>query len=998
MRIEHPEHRATGTTTPVRRTGRRASRPTGSWPGRALPSGPRERIPSAGPPAGRSGDGSLMAARGRPITASSAALVRLFTPGPGSVSLQGGALRLGSDGAIPVGALDAVELRRRWLWTRMTLRVAGGGARAIGGLGRGDAELLAAAIREEAARVAGRMAPRLAELDGRLARFHEANRWRRDSLSRGLQEEMAGALGLVRGALARSHLPPEAAEALSRIEPLASPGAFEAAREAANSRYVSAWAPAVTRSAAAVLSRRPTAEQAAAIATDEDVTLVLAGAGTGKTAVTTGKIAHLVRDRGVPPGEILVLAFNRKAADEIRERLPDDLDEVNVYTFHAFGRRVIADVGVAPTVSKLAEDEARFVEAVDRILHDLLADEEHSAAVSTFLARYQVAYRSQFDFETPGAYYDHVRAVELRTLTGEMVKSFEELTIANVLARGGVAFCYEEPYEVDTATSSHQQYRPDFYLPDHDIYIEHFALDREGRPPPGWRGYADGVRWKRGIHADHGTSLIETYSWQAREGVLESSLLAQLEEAGVTFTPVPLASLLDGLGRRQVSRLAQLVATFLNHAKTSGLLRAELRARVRESRDEAFLDLFEQVRARYEELLGDERDFHDLIGEAAAHIRAGRWTSPYRHVLVDEFQDVSSGRMALLEALTGPGVAHFLVGDDWQSIYRFAGSDVGLVRGCGPRLGRVRERTLEQSFRFAGGILEPSAAFVVRNPAQTQRALRPASGVPDGGVVVVAAEDDARGLERALADIERREGKDGAPLSVLVLGRYRDSRRAMASRRRGRLRLEFSTVHAAKGREADYAIVLDLRDARRGFPSQLEDDPLLDLVLPPQPGGRYAHDEERRLLYVAMTRARRGAYLVADALRPSTFVEELLRESPRLRRLGEFRSASAPECPRCRTGRLEEAGRGRVMGCRNFPFCRYRAPRCERCRRGFVVIAGARSRCTRDSCDASPPVCGSCGIGVMLRRRARRGWFLGCSEYASDQPCTHTRSLPDRGR
>ena len=941
-----------------------------------------------------------MAGLGGPITAKSAALVRLLTLGPGSVSLDGDVLRLGGAGAIPVGALDAIEMRRSWLWTRMTLRVADVGVRAIGGLDRDDAGRLAAAVREEAACVAGRMAPRLTELDGRLTRFDEADRWRRDSLSRGLREEIASALPLVSGELARSRLPPDAAEALSRIEPLASPGAFEAAREAANARYVSACAPAVMQSASAVFSRRPTAEQAAAIATDEDVTLVLAGAGTGKTAVIAGKLAHLVRDRGVPPGEILVLAFNRRAAEEIRERLPDDLTGANIHTFHAFGRRVIADVGVAPTVSKLAEDEARLVAAVDRILHDLLADPETSAAVSTFIARHQVAYRSQFDFETPGEYHDHVRSVELRTLTGERVKSFEELTIANVLALGGVAFRYEAAYEVDTATSSHQQYRPDFYLPDHDIYIEHFALNREGQPPPGWSGYADGVTWKRGIHAQHGTSLIETYSWQRREGVLEKSLRERLEEAGVTFTSVSLNSLLEGLGRRQVSRLAQLAASFLNHVKTSELGPDVLRARARASRDrlrnEAFLDLFEQVRTRYEELLGGERDFHDLIGEAAAHIRTSSWTSPYRHVLVDEFQDVSAGRMALLEALGRPGVAYFLVGDDWQSIYRFAGSDVGLVRGCGPRLGRVRERTLGQTFRFARGILEPSTAFVVRNPAQTQRALRPAPGVPDGGVIVVAAEGDARGLEQALRDIEKREGKEGPPLSVLVLGRYRDSGTAVSSRRRGRLRLEFSTVHAAKGHQADYAVVLDLRNARRGFPSQLEDDPLLDLVLPPPLGVRYAHDEERRLLYVAMTRGRRGAYLVADALRPSAFVEEMMCESPDLHRLGEFRSERAPACPRCRTGSLAAAGNGRVMGCLNFPFCRYRAPRCERCRRGFVVLDGARSRCTEDSCDAHPPVCKSCGAGVMVTRRARRGWFLGCSEYASDQPCTHTRSLPAR--
>ena len=935
-----------------------------------------------------------------PVSATSAALVRLLGAGPARVSLDGGVLRFGDVEGTPVGGIDSIETRRSWFWTRLTVREAGGAERAIGGLARKDAERLADVVRADAARVAGALAPELTQLGDRLNRLHASSRYARKSQSSGLQADIASTVERGGGALTRALLPARAAVALARIEPVARIEMYEAAREAANARFVAATAPAVARAAQGVLSSPPTAEQAAAIATDEDATLVLAGAGTGKTAVITGKIAHLVRNRRVPPREILVLAFNRKAAEEIRERLPDDLAGAHVATFHAFGRRVIADVEVAPTLSKLAEDEALLIVVIDRILVDLLGDPRQSRVVADFIARHRADYRSQFDFDTPGEYYDHIRRSELRTLSGDLVKSFEELEIANFLTLNGVSFQYEKPYPVETATPWHRQYRPDFYLPDYDIFIEHLALDRHGRPPKGWTGYAEGVGWKRDIHKRYGTRLIETYSWQQRAGVLRHRLREQLEEAGVAFQRVSIRTLLLELGRWLISWLAQLLGTFLNQVKASGISADTLRERARHSGDrtrgEAFLDLFEQVCSRYDQQLGEEKDFHDLINHAAAHIRNGRWESPYRYVLVDEFQDISAGRLALLRALKGPGVAYFLVGDDWQSIYRFAGSDVALVRECGRYLGHVRERALSRTFRFARGIMEPSTAFVVRNPAQTQRTLRPAEGVRDGGVTVIASDDPASGLRDALRDIQACEGASGAPVSVLVLGRYRSSRGALPQSCRGRLRLEFSTVHAAKGREADYVVVLDLRDARRGFPSQHDDDPLLGLVLPPPPGGSYRHAEERRLFYVALTRARRGTYLVADSLRPSAFVNELLRESTRLRRLGEFRRDRTPTCPRCRTGSLDLSRTGQRMSCLNFPFCRYRAPRCQSCRRGFVVISGRSSRCTNASCNASRPACGSCRAGVMVIRKGRTGWFLGCSQFGTDQPCTNTQRLRQR--
>ena len=750
----------------------------------------------------------------------------------------------------------------------------------------------------------------------------------------------------------------------------------------------------------------PTDEQAEAIASDGDVTLVLAGAGTGKTAVITGKVAHLVRSLDASPGEILVLAFNRKAAGEIRERLPGGL-AADVSTFHAFGRRVIADVsGAAPTVSKLAEDRAELVRVLDEILNELLEDPRQSDAVKGFIVDHSASYRSAFDFKTPAEYDEYIRSVELRTLSGDLVKSFEELRIANYLTEHGVRFEYEAPYEVPTATRHYRQYRPDFFLPDHGIYIEHFALNEQGCPPPSWGRYAEGVEWKRNIHARNSSKLIETYSWQHKRGVLIPGLRAQLEEAGVRFEPIShkkLLSLIRALARRLISWLVRLMATFLDHVKSNGLTPDDLRTRARtygdRLRNETFLALFEQVRVRYDRRLADEGaadeevlDFHDLINLAAQHIREGRWQTPYRYVLVDEFQDISKGRMALLQALAREpqDVAYFLVGDDWQSIYRFAGSDVGLVRNCSTYLGRTRERTLSQTFRFADGILGPSTAFVQRNPEQTRRPLRAARDVEDRGITVVFDADPAAGLRLALREIEVAAG--GESCSVLVLGRYRDSQAALRESSWSRsLRVEFSTVHGAKGREADYVVVLDLDDARRGFPSRIEDDPLLDLVLPPVFGKAFPFAEERRLFYVAMTRARIGTYLVADPVRPSPFVVELIRESgDDLRRIGD---EIARECPRCTNGRLVPSQSRENLRCSNYPRCEHLAPRCPNCEAGYVVVAEGRSTCTNPACDRPPPACPSCGVGVLLLRSGRTGSFLGCTEYWSDPPCRYTENV-----
>ena len=875
------------------------------------------------------------------FTAESAWLYRLFTLGPARISLTGETIHfedhLGDASAgMPVDAISSITVHLSWFWHRLTIRLTDGTERSIGGLDGREASLIRDAALEEAARIheaavaeairsATALSPRLTRLDEELRQLFAGDRYARYHDSLKLHETLAPTLRECEG-LVREHLEREARGALGRLASLEPVEGFEEARRKANRLFVSNNTPTVQAAALAAVPNPLTNEQAESVATDEDVTLVLAGAGTGKTSVVVGKVAHLVRNQGVSPDEVLVLAFNKKAVAEISDRLPGDLSTAHVRTFHGFGRRVIADVERAkPTMAEFV-GEFELPDTLKDILNELLDDSQESDATANFIASYHGAYESVFDFDTQDEYDAYIHGVELRTLSDVRVKSFEELEIANHLTKHGVKFCYERPYPKRTQTPEYpHQYQPDFFLPDYDIYIEHHALDERGRPPRGWKGYKDRVEWHRCTHRKYGTKLIETYSWQYRKGILLHKLRERLEREDVRFERVPQRELVLQLAHQLIEWLARLLVKFLNHVKTNGLSSEELRARAGKHgtlwRNEGFLEVFEQVRMRYEQRLRAERklDFHDLINRAAHYIREGRWGIPYRYVLVDEFQDISAGRMKLLQALRRDDTAYFLVGDDWQSINRFAGSDVGLLRNCGDYLGHVRTRTLSKTFRFGDGILSPSTEFVRRNPEQTQRTLTSASAAEDKGITVVAAYDPAAGLQRAREDIE--ESARGNGDSVLVLGRYRSSENPLQIKSPLE---EFSTVHRAKGREADYVVVLDLKDGRWGFPSRIEDNSLLDLVLPPASGGAYPFAEERRLFYVAMTRARVGVYLITDPVRPSTFVTELRQQSGSLRQL----DARAPECPSCHRGRLRvmNGSRGQFWGCTEYwsdPPCRY---------------------------------------------------------------------------
>ena len=773
----------------------------------------------------------------------------------------------------------------------------------------------------------------------------------------------------------------------------------EANRNQANRKYVDAQAKIAARAGIKLGYRELTQEQAEAAATDEDVTLVAAGAGTGKTTVITGKLAHLVADQKVNPDHILVLAYNNNAAKDIRDTLPTNLHGIHVATFHSFGRKVIGETTEMPTVSKMADDSFRIRSTMESFIREMTHDDQLARAILNFLVNMPSQYKSPFDekMETEADYQHYIKNSELRTLKGDLVKSFEELTIANWLAANDVAYEYEKQYEVRTASNQYRQYQPDFYLTNYGIYIEHFALDEEGHAPPGWVGYEEGAKWKCNQHDQNKTVLVKTYSWEHREGKLLERLTQKLDQHNVKRRNVPVQELIKELNALQISRLADLLTHFLNHAKSSNISQAQIDDRATSSQDprraNEFLKIWRNAREKYDAQLEAENaiDFHDMINQATSIISRGQWQHHYTHVLIDEFQDISPGRMALAKALQSEGMAYFLVGDDWQSIYRFTGSQVRLFNEVQEYLGFTEKVTLTKTFRFGDDIARPSALFIQQNPDQTRREFKTANQQDKSSLIVIADADQRQGANTALDLIKACSNPDD---NTLILGRFRLSRDNLPTW----AQKNFSTVHGAKGREADYVVVLDLADDIYGFPCLREDDPLLDLVAPPIDDAPYPNAEERRLFYVGMTRGKKATYLVADPNRPSPFIRELLQLAPEVRELGQI----SPGCPACRKGHLVRSQTAQHLRCTNYPGCRHLAPRCTVCKNGYAVSqanpaeAESTTRCTNKECQHSERTCPSCGLGILTMRESSRtgNRFWACSEWRGGEGCTFTQDAP----
>ncbi|WP_246452589.1 UvrD-helicase domain-containing protein [Sinorhizobium mexicanum] len=757
-------------------------------------------------------------------------------------------------------------------------------------------------------------------------------------------------------------------------------------------------------------SKPLTHEQRLSVVVDEDATLVLAGAGSGKTSVITAKAAYLVKAGIRQPEQILLLAFAKNAAEEMSERVEARSGvPIVARTFHAIAYDIIGMVeGTKPALADHATDDVAFTNLIKKILKDfVLTRSEVSKAIIQWFAHFLVEPKTEWDFKTKHDFYTHMEQQDLRTLQGEKVKSYEELQIANWLYESGVGYEYEPVYEHEIHRTGRRDYCPDFRLTESGIYIEHFGVRRQKMPDGSERlitapfvnreEYLSGMDWKREIHAAHETTLIETYSYERQEGRLLTSLAEKLAPH-VIMNPRPADTIYDRvIELKQVDAFSQLLGTFLRKFKSGGYSIADCDAKSERmklgNRAKAFLAVFAPVFQEYQMRLGGRIDFEDMILRAARYVETGRYVSPFRHILVDEFQDISQSRARLVKALKAqhPDVRVFAVGDDWQSIFRFAGSDIHLMRNFGDEFGGSfdgeagvhRTVDLGRTFRSVDQIAFAARTFVLKNPAQIQKQIIPAGLATEPAIKVVMTSkgEEEKTLSEVLAAMSAK--LDAAHnASVLLLGRYRflepDGRDLQ--RRFPRLRISFKTIHASKGLEADHVVLMNADSGRMGFPSEIVDDPLLTLVSPEEEA--FQNAEERRVMYVAMTRARHTLTILASNSRPSSFVVEL-RKDP------AYGIAAAPaaqqdthECGECGGRVLDVRGQdGRVWyRCEHVEHCGNSLPACPTCCTALPRRADGSAE-VRCSCGASYPPCPDCKDGWLVERTGPYGRFLGCVRY-----------------
>jgi DNA helicase-4 len=658
-------------------------------------------------------------------------------------------------------------------------------------------------------------------------------------------------------------------------------------------------------------------KQSEAVVSDDKRILVLAGAGSGKTKTLLQKIIYLIEEKGISPSSILAITFTKNATNEMIDRLIVSADSTGQYetlmtdkhlskaakelerynrqkkykwidgltvrTFHSFCYSILRNYGVNEFDNKFRiigdekrddEDElSKHVapETVFEVVHKLLIEQCDDTEFLLKLKRYILDYVvDKIHLKKIDGKYLPKDGKFYTTLDGTKVRSKSEQFIADWFYRHSIKYEYEPLLNVKDFS-----FHPDFHIPEANLYIEHISD----------KSYA--TKNKEEQFQKGNFLLVKTFESMTQDSALFNHTLDSIVKNRL---PAKYHKSISLTYKEEFNGYHESVKDFvIQIMRITDMVKVE-NTDLKKVLEDAMQDQHERVRHFYELAIPIVKkyilyctdksylDFNDLISRSTSLFQnhediAAKYKSKYQYILVDEFQDVNNLQVELIKLLLTGQTQLFCVGDDWQSIYGFRGSNVSYIVDFENHFPNAKVVKLNLNYRSTQNIVGASNEVIKHNKFKVEKEIH-SSKKSEHKIVVYSGSSDDENIqfcfERVIELLEEGFTND----DILFL--YRRSKMFtpyfFRFKKEG-IKVQGKTIHAAKGLEAKVVFILGLSEGSGGFPDIWLEDRIFQVIK------KSNHDllleEERRLFYVAITRAKDKLFLITEKGNESSFLKEI---------------------------------------------------------------------------------------------------------------------------
>lgn len=334
------------------------------------------------------------------------------------------------------------------------------------------------------------------------------------------------------------------------------------------------------------------------------------------------------------------------------------------------------------------------------------------------------------------------------------------------------------------------------------------------------------------------------------------------------------------LKSKKLKKLKHTIITFINLLKSNNYS-LNIFLKIKNKKNKNILSIIIDIYLLYENELKskNEIDFNDMINLAIKEVANSK--IKYKYIIVDEFQDTSYTRYKLLKTILDKTKAKLMVvGDDWQSIYKFTGCDIKIFLQFEKYFGYTKKMYITNTYRNSQELINIARKFILKNKSQINKKLKSNKNNAKPIKIVYEDKDILEKLIKYLIKINVN--------NILILGRNNNdiykylnknliiNKDIISYKYNKNINIRYLTVHKSKGLEEECVIIINLIDDILGFPNKMENEDVVELI---SSKNNYPFEEERRLFYVALTRTKNDNYLIIPSKNLSIFIKEILKNN-----------------------------------------------------------------------------------------------------------------------